>query len=191
MVGPNAKSRAGPPLNNLIGSSIGSYEGFKYSAAMAALGASGQVWTEENLTAFLENPNDYAPETKMAFRGLSGSSELDEIITYLSAFSDLADSAGATPEVVQGFTVASAILAIQGDVEYGEYLASECTTCHQASGNNDGIPNIVGLEIEPFVTALHAYREKHRDNPIMQLVAGRLADDEIAALAAYFRNLEE
>jgi cytochrome c len=33
---------------------------------------------------------------------------------------------------------------------------------------------------------MNAYKEKHRDNPIMQTIAGRLAADEIAALAAYF-----
>ena len=88
------------------------------------------------------------------------------------------------------FAVADSILSIQGDVEWGEYLASECTTCHQASGDNDGIPGIVGLPIEDFVTAMHAYREKYRDNPVMQLVTGRLSDDEIAALAAYFKGLE-
>ena len=75
-------------------------------------------------------------------------------------------------------------------MEYGEYLASECTTCHQASGNSDGIPGIVGLDIETFVTAMHAYKEKHRENPVMQMITGRLANDEIAALAAYFKSLE-
>ncbi|MEL7415886.1 MAG: cytochrome C, partial [Pseudomonadota bacterium] len=37
---------------------------------------------------------------------------------------------------------------------------------------------------------LHAYKEKHRANPVMQMVTGRLANDEIAALAAYFKSLE-
>lgn len=89
-----------------------------------------------------------------------------------------------------GFSVPAAVLAIEGDIEYGEYLASECTTCHQANGTNDGIPSIVGWETDDFATAMHAYKEKHRDNPVMQLVTGRLSNDEIAALAAYFRSLE-
>jgi len=87
------------------------------------------------------------------------------------------------------FVVPADVLAIVGDIEYGEYLSSECTTCHQADGGNDGIPGIVGWDIETFVTAMHAYKEKHRENPVMQMVTGRLADDEIAALAAYFRSL--
>ena len=87
------------------------------------------------------------------------------------------------------FTVSQEILAIEGDPEYGEYLGSECTTCHQANGGNDGIPSIVGWETEDFVIAMHAYKEKHRENPVMQMITGRLANDEIAALAAYFKSL--
>jgi cytochrome c len=36
---------------------------------------------------------------------------------------------------------------------------------------------------------MHAYKEKYRDNSVMQMVTGRLANDEIAALAAYFKSL--
>ena len=74
---------------------------------------------------------------------------------------------------------------------YGEYLGSECTTCHRASGEHDGIPGIVGWNISEFVTAMHAYREKHREHPAMQMIAGRLSDEEIAALAAYFNALNK
>ncbi|MEM7269547.1 MAG: c-type cytochrome [Pseudomonadota bacterium] len=88
------------------------------------------------------------------------------------------------------FAVSADVLAIVGDVEYGEYLASECTTCHQANGANDGIPGIVGWDAGDFVTALHAYREKHREHQAMQLVASRLSDEEIASLAAYFGGLK-
>jgi cytochrome c553 len=31
-----------------------------------------------------------------------------------------------------------------------------------------------------------AYRDKRLDNHVMQTIAGRLSDEEIAALAAYF-----
>ena len=40
-----------------------------------------------------------------------------------------------------------------------------------------------------LITALYAYREKLKPNPVMQMQAGRLSDEEIAALAAYFENL--
>ena len=85
--------------------------------------------------------------------------------------------------------MAAEVLSTQGDVEYGAYLAAECTTCHQASGDNDGIPSIIGWNTDDFVTAMHAYKAKHRAHPVMQMVAGRLTNDEIAALAAYFQGL--
>lgn len=78
-----------------------------------------------------------------------------------------------------------------GDRALGEYLASECTTCHQISGRRDGlIPSIVGWPEEQFVAVMESYREKHRDNPIMQTIAGRLSHDELAALASYFGSLK-
>ena len=36
---------------------------------------------------------------------------------------------------------------------------------------------------------MHAYRDKVRPNPVMQMIAGRLSPDEIAALATYFKDL--
>ena len=37
---------------------------------------------------------------------------------------------------------------------------------------------------------MHAYRQKLRPHPVMQMMAGRLSEEEIAALAAYFATLE-
>ena len=37
---------------------------------------------------------------------------------------------------------------------------------------------------------MHAYKNKTRENPVMQMIAGRLGDEEIAALAAYFATLK-
>lgn len=82
-----------------------------------------------------------------------------------------------------------AILAIEGDPAYGEYLASECVTCHQAGGADDGIPSIVGWPVEDFVTAMHAYKSEHRPHPVMRMIAGRLSEEEIAGLAAYFNGV--
>ncbi len=75
------------------------------------------------------------------------------------------------------------------DMALGAYLAGECVTCHQQSGRGDGIPSIVGWPAESFVAVLNAYKSKERDNLVMQTIAGRLQDDEIAALAAYFESL--
>ena len=74
-----------------------------------------------------------------------------------------------------------------GDRELGEYLSAECVTCHQISGREVGaVPRITGWPEDHFVAVMNSYKEKHRDNRIMQTIAGRLAADEIEALAAYF-----
>ena len=75
------------------------------------------------------------------------------------------------------------------DVAYGEYLAGECVTCHSTDGANKGIPNIIGLEAEGFAYIMHSYRNKELENKVMQLVAGRLDDEQIASLAVYFASL--
>lgn len=186
MVGPEARKRSGPVLNNIMSARAGASAEFKYSKAMKAAGENGLHWTAETLDAFLADPKSVVPKTRMSFRGLKSEADREDVIAYLATFSGGATAA----QVDEGFTVAPEILALEGDVEYGEYLSSECTTCHQTDGDNDGIPGIVGWETEDFVTAMHAYREKHRDNQVMQMVTGRLADDEIAALAAYFKSLE-
>ena len=77
------------------------------------------------------------------------------------------------------------------DVAYGEYLAGECVTCHSTDGANKGIPNIIGLEAEGFAYIMHSYRNKELENKVMQLVAGRLDDEQIASLAVYFASLDK
>jgi cytochrome c len=72
------------------------------------------------------------------------------------------------------------------DVEFGRYLANECMTCHRSATGGGGIPNIFGMAAPRFTTLIKAYRDKELPNPVMQNIAGRLKDDEIAALAAYF-----
>ena len=77
----------------------------------------------------------------------------------------------------------------KADLAYGEYLAGECVTCHSADGTDRGIPSIIGLDAEGFAYIMHSYRKKELDNKVMQLVAGRLDDEQIASLAVYFSKL--
>ncbi|MGD9925144.1 MAG: cytochrome c [Pseudorhodoplanes sp.] len=76
-----------------------------------------------------------------------------------------------------------------GDRALGQYLSSECVTCHQLSGRFDGIPPIVGWPEESFVEIMNEYKTKKRNHAVMQTIAGRLSPDEIAALAAYFGSV--
>ncbi|MBN9054705.1 MAG: cytochrome c family protein [Rhizobiales bacterium] len=86
-IGPDAKNAVGPVLNGVVGRKAGTYGGYAYSDAMKA---SGQDWTEENLTAFLQKPKAAVPGTKMAFIGLKDPTKVADLIAYLKTF----DAAG-------------------------------------------------------------------------------------------------
>lgn len=72
------------------------------------------------------------------------------------------------------------------DIELGRYLSAECVTCHRSGTARSAIPNIYGLAESAFVEVIKAYRDRRLNNAAMQNVAGRLKDEEIEALAAYF-----
>lgn len=78
-----------------------------------------------------------------------------------------------------------------GDAELGEYLSGECVTCHKPDADPaGGVPEITGIPVEQFAVLLLSYRNKERENPVMQTIAGRLSDEDIASLAAYFATRE-
>lgn len=191
-IGAGAKHRIGPQLNGIFGRQAASHEDFRYSKALERAGAGGLEWHADTLDAFLENPRALASGTRMSFRGLPDPDDRANLVAYLRDFSESpSDIPEADPTATPtDHDVDPAILALKGDPEYGEYLSSECTTCHQADGGDAGIPSIVLWPEEDFVIAMHAYKNKTRSNPVMQMMAGRLNAEEIAALAAYFATLD-
>ena len=80
-------------------------------------------------------------------------------------------------------------LLSNADIEYGEHLSGECVTCHHKAGLNKGIPSISGMDAEVFISLMLAYKAKEMENPVMQMIAGRLENDQIASLALYFSKL--
>ena len=176
--------KVGPHLQDILGRLVGSVEGYKYSKALQKAAEEGTLWDVETLDAFLAAPRKFYKGTKMSFSGLKNETQRADLIAFLKSTSPASATENSDPEV------SPEILAIEGDVEYGEYLASACVTCHQANGTDQGIPSITGWPTEAFVTVMHAYKNKHRENQVMQQQAGRLANDEIAAIAAYFANLK-
>ena len=192
-IGKDARNRAGPTLNGVVGRVAASVEGFSYSKAMKAAGKRGLIWNEEELAGYLAKPRVHLKGTKMSFAGLKSEEEIAATIAFLKTFSESpvgvedSDVSEAAPEV----SLDASVLDIEGDPEYGEFLSSECTTCHQADGADDGIPSIVRWGEDRFVTVMHAYKLGVREHPVMNMVAGRLGNEEIAALAAYFAALED
>lgn len=191
-VGPGAEHGTGPHLNGIFDRKVAQFEDFDYSAGIVRARRDGMVWDLKNLDAYLTNPKTLVSGTNMEFAGLSDPRDRGDVLAYLRQFSASPQNIpeAAPTALKQEVDLPPEVLAMVGDPEYGEYLSNECTTCHQIDGDYDGIPVITGWLEEDFVLAMHAYKQKIRPHPVMQMMAGRLADDEIAALAAYFGALE-
>ena len=98
---------------------------------------------------------------------------------------------GATSALYAATLLASTVRpARASDIAFGEYLSSECVTCHRKDGQDKGIPSIVGWPTDQFIVVMQSYKAKDRPNQIMQTIAARLSDTELAALAAYYTSLK-
>ena len=75
-----AENKVGPSLAGVVGRPAASVEGFKYSDAMKA---SGIVWTEDKLDAYLVSPKEVVPDGKMKFAGLKKEDDRRNVIEYL------------------------------------------------------------------------------------------------------------
>lgn len=87
-VGEGAKNKSGPQLNGLMGRTMGSVEGFKYSKVFVAAKGEGRVWDETALVEFLAKPKAYMKGTKMAFAGLKKDTDLSAITAYLKSIGE-------------------------------------------------------------------------------------------------------
>ena len=75
----------GPVLEGVHGRKIAGVESFgRYSNALKS--KSDQSWTDENLDAFLKEPSDFAPGTRMMM-GASDDKSRADIIAYLKTLS--------------------------------------------------------------------------------------------------------
>lgn len=78
-------AKIGPPLWGVVGRDIASVEGFSYSDALQGRDGS---WDYQHLDAFLTQPREYAPGTKMAFAGIKKPEERADVILYLRSLSN-------------------------------------------------------------------------------------------------------
>ncbi len=182
----------GPHLNNIFDRKVAQFEDFDYSEGIYRARRDGMVWDLEHLDAYLTNPKVLVSGTNMNFRGMKKPEDRGDVLAYLRQFSSSPqDIPEAAPTALkEEVELPPEILAIVGDPDYGEYLSTECTTCHQIDGDYDGIPVITGWYEEDFVLAMHAYKQGIRPHPVMKMMASRLSDEEIAALASYFGAFE-
>jgi cytochrome c553 len=72
----------------------------------------------------------------------------------------------------------------------GEKLAASCNGCHGKNGNhpNKGTPRLAGLSTNYLIDAISSYRDKKRNHPMMQMLAGFLSETDIEKLSLYYAN---
>ncbi|WP_424965448.1 MULTISPECIES: c-type cytochrome [unclassified Dinoroseobacter] len=73
----------GPYLHGIVGRPKHAADGYSYSDGLLA--TTGD-WSPENLSSFIENPKEYAPGTKMAYRGMGKAEDRANLIAYLATF---------------------------------------------------------------------------------------------------------
>lgn len=78
------RSGVGPNLNKVIGRRAGTLPGFRFSPAMTA---SGRVWTEANLDAYLAAPAASMPGSRMPYAGMRNAADRANVIAYIKSAS--------------------------------------------------------------------------------------------------------
>lgn len=74
------KHSIGPNLGGFFGKPIAQAKNFPYSPALKNLQG---LWDAETLNTFLENPQQFAPGTTMAYSGLKKESDRQKVLDYL------------------------------------------------------------------------------------------------------------
>lgn len=125
--------------------------------------------------------------------------EMTGMLTNLDE-QDLADLAAYFSSQTQAMGAADPTLAERGEAIYrGGDLATglpSCTGCHSPTGKGNppaGFPHLAGQHATYTAKQLTDFREGNRTNDgdaaIMQTVASRLSNKDIAAVAAYIQGL--
>jgi cytochrome c len=74
------KNKIGPTLKGVYDRKAGEVANFKYSDAMKA---SGVVWNEANIAAYLKDPKGFVAGNKMTFVGIKDDKQIADIIAYI------------------------------------------------------------------------------------------------------------
>lgn len=72
--------KTGPNLHGVFGRGAGTLAGYQFSADLKA---SGFVWDETKLNAWLVQPTAVAPNTTMAFAGMPDAAERKALVAFL------------------------------------------------------------------------------------------------------------
>jgi cytochrome c len=73
----------GPSLRGVYGRKSGSLEDFRYSNAMMR---ANLTWNDDNLRAYIKDPQAKVPGNRMPFGGLQDEKDVDDVIAYLKTY---------------------------------------------------------------------------------------------------------
>ena len=79
-----------------------------------------------------------------------------------------------------------------GDIVAGKTISASCAACHGGDGISPqaGVPSIAGQHAAYIQGALLAYQKGVRKNESMQQAIGKLGEQDIADVAAYYASLQ-
>ena len=94
--------------------------------------------------------------------------------------------------LIFGPLLMTAAVTHAGDPKVGQQRANSCVMCHGAQGlsNNPGAPHLAGQPMIYIAEQLRHYREGSRKNPVMNVIAKPLSDQDIQDLAAWYSSIE-
>jgi cytochrome c len=70
----------GPSLKGVVGRRSAALEDFRYSSAMKR---ANLVWDEENLRAYIQDPQSKVKGNRMPYGGLTNAADIDDVVAYL------------------------------------------------------------------------------------------------------------
>lgn len=182
-IGVDAEHTTGPHLQEMFGRTIASVEGFDYSDLLLQAGAQGTIWERETLHAYLSDPLSLFPGYAVEHPVVAAQQDRNDLLTFLRTHTL------PPPPAIGEVEVPEAVLAVEGDLAYGEFLSFECAGCHQGAWDAGGT-GVNGWPRDGMITILFEYRARARTNAQMQLAVARMSDEEIVSLAEFFAQAQ-
>lgn len=92
-----------------------------------------------------------------------------------------------------GLVIAFSVTAhAAGNAADGKTKSAQCATCHGIEGKGGGPnPAIVSLDADKFTAAISDYKSGKRKHPIMEMMAKKLSDQDVADLASHYASLKK
>jgi len=81
-----SENKIGPHLVGILGRKVASVSDYtNYSDALKTAGASGAIWDEESVSAWVTDPRKLHPGNRMSFTGLKNPEDVADLIAYLKS----------------------------------------------------------------------------------------------------------